>query len=83
MSLTLVHAREVACWAWHLRFLDDEPTRSGVCWSCQRDVAVPVSRDRERPICTYCGLDSGLLVAEDAPLGEPLRYAVQPQGAEP
>lgn len=80
MALTLVHAREVACWPWRLRFLDLEPTRAGVCQSCKIDVAVPVARERERPICTYCGLESGLLAEEDAPLGEPFRYATTDAG---
>ncbi len=67
-ALRVVHAKEAACWPWHLRFCGPEPAVPGYCWTCEREVAVPTDRTGERPVCIYCGMDSGLVEAVDKPL---------------
>lgn len=69
MSLQLVHAREAACWPWGLRHLEPhQPTLQALCRPCGRAVALPASRRQDRPVCIYCGLDSGLVTPVDAPI---------------
>lgn len=71
MSLAIVAAREAACFPWRLRTCTEEPTRAAVCGSCGLDVALPIARERERPVCIYCAMDSGLIPAVDVPFGMP------------
>ena len=71
MGLSIVTARQVACFPWHLRICFDVPVRAAFCRSCQLDVALPVDRERDRPICIYCAMDSGLIPAVDVPFGLP------------
>jgi hypothetical protein len=71
MGLAIVHAREVACWPWDLRFCGEQPARAAICRTCQADVALPEARVKERPICIYCARASGLLEPVDVPFGEP------------
>lgn len=68
MGLQLVHAREVACWPWALGWLTGEPVQGATCRTCGLDVAQPTAQARNVPVCIYCGMDSGLLPEEDAPL---------------
>lgn len=74
-GLRLVHARQVACWPWHIGWLPRQAVQYATCRTCERDVAQPLDSAGEVPVCVYCGLESGLLVAVDAPLMEPLHYA--------
>lgn len=70
MSLSLVHAKQVACWPWGLGWLAKQEVQYATCRTCERDVAQPKARAKEVPVCLYCALDSGLLPLEDYPLGE-------------
>jgi len=70
MALTLVHAKQVACWPWGLGWIDHAPLQYATCRTCERDVAQPVANAKDVPVCIYCALDSGLLPLEERPLGE-------------
>lgn len=72
--LRLAHSRRVACWPWGLRHLTDGEAIPGYCRDCEREVAVPRSESADEPVCLYCGLASGLLAEEEAPIGEPWAY---------
>lgn len=61
MTLALVHARQTPCWPWGLSWIDGEAVQYATCRTCQRDIAQPVAKAREVPVCIYCALDSGLL----------------------
>lgn len=75
-QLRLVHARQVACWPWDLGWLERESFQYATCRTCNRDVAQPIARSGEVPVCLYCGLDSGLVPA----IEEELSAAPSPSG---
>ncbi len=55
----------VVCMPWHLRGSEDEPVQGATCRYCSREVAVPVSQAQRIAACIYCGLDRGLVPAEE------------------
>lgn len=75
MTLQLAYVREVACWTWEHRDMAGEPVFATTCATCARDVAQPVESRGERPVCFYCGLESGLLEPVEIAIGDPLPYA--------
>jgi hypothetical protein len=61
----------VVCQTWGLRGFIEGPVTGGQCNRCSRDVAVPGSVGRRRPVCVYCALDIGLVPAIDVELSIP------------
>jgi hypothetical protein len=70
VSLKLIHALQVPCWPWHLHWIPREEVQYATCRTCERDIAQPMARSKEVPVCIYCAMESGLLPLEERPFHE-------------